>query len=92
MLNSTSEFMEPYSFTHDRYFITSWKVEGEKNRLGKEEGRWEREVEEEKQGKEVTGRREEERMREIKIWNRHLEDEGFSKGQQTNLLPVKMEE
>ena len=34
----------------------------------------------------------EERMREIKIWNRHLEDKGFSKGQQTNLLPVKMEE
>lgn len=31
-------------------------------------------------------------MREIKIWNRHLEDKGFSKGQQTNLLPVKMEE
>lgn len=31
-------------------------------------------------------------VREIKIWNRHLEDEGFSKGQQTNLLPVKMEE
>ena len=39
-------------------------------------------MEEEKQGKEVTGRREEERMREIKIWNRHLEDKGFSKGQQ----------
>lgn len=49
-------------------------------------------MEEEKQGKEVTGRREEERMREIKIWNRHLEDKGFSKGQQTNPLPVKMEE
>ena len=37
MLNSTSEFMESYSFTHSRYFVTPWKVEGEKNRLGKEE-------------------------------------------------------
>lgn len=44
MLNSTSEFMESYSFTHNRYFITSWKVEEEKNRLGREEQRWEREV------------------------------------------------
>ena len=39
MLNSTSEFMESYSFTHSRYFITPWKVDGEKNRLGKEEQR-----------------------------------------------------